>query len=65
LIDRRGLDDGDLMLAERLADDFETAGERRITKSPMAPAEPISTGFGTIRFFRVDEVRLRLGERCC
>jgi hypothetical protein len=36
LIDGRGLDRGDLVLAEALADDIKPAGQRGIAKGPLA-----------------------------
>ena len=64
VIDCRGLDESDLVLAERLADDLEPAGEGRVAKaSHRLSGSPAGNGGGE-RFFGVDEVRLRLCEGC-
>src|SRR6516165_8537485 len=63
LIDRSGLHDGDLVLAERLADDLEPAGEGRVAKAARRLSGSPACNGGGERFFWVDEVRLCLGER--
>ena len=40
LVHRRGLDGGNLMLAERLTYDIETAGQRGITEGSFLPTSP-------------------------
>ena len=63
LIDRRSLDAGELMLAERLADDLETGGQRRIAKTAdRLPGSCARNDCGK-RFFRVDEVPLASAQR--
>ena len=43
LVDRRGLYCGDLMLAQRFANDIESTRERGITKRLLSPGWPIRT----------------------
>src|ERR1700724_1663905 len=62
LIDCRGLDDGDLMLAQRLANNFEPARQGRVAEGALRLASSSRSDGGGERFFRVDEVRLRFGQ---
>ncbi len=63
LVDRGGLDGGDLVLAEALAHDVEPAGERGIAKRPLALARERRADDGAQGFLRVGELALRLGQR--
>jgi hypothetical protein len=64
LIDRRGLDRGDLVLAERLAHNIETARQRSIAEGLLCPIGITRSDGGRERFLRVDELDLRLGQSC-
>ena len=64
-IDRGGLNDSDLMLAEGFAHDLKPAGEGRIAKAARRLSGSPARNGGGEQFFRIDEVGLRLGERCC
>src|SRR5262249_23825680 len=62
LVDGRGLYRGDLVLTQRLAHDVDAARERRVAEAALPfpwPAAPDGCGQ---RFFRIDELGLRLGQ---
>ena len=60
---RGGLHGGDFVLAERLADDVEPAGERGITERPIGLSREPGPDGGGERFLRIGQFALRLGER--
>ena len=62
LVDGRGLDGGDLVLAEALADDIEPAGQRCIAEGPVALARERRADGGDQRLFRVGQLALGLGQ---
>jgi hypothetical protein len=64
LIDRRGLDGRDLVLAERLAHDIETACERGVAEQPLRSIGRFAFDRPDQRFLRIGKFNLRLGERC-
>ena len=45
LVDRRGLDRGDLVLAEALADDIKSAGQRGIAERPVRSRGETASGW--------------------
>ena len=62
LVDRGGLDRGDLMLTERLAHDVEAARQRGIAEGALPLPCPSGADRGGQRFFRIDQFGLRLGQ---
>ncbi len=62
LVDRGGLNRGDLMLAQGLAHDLKPAGERAHSGRFARPRAGSATDGGDQRLFRVGELGLRLGE---
>ena len=63
LIDRRGLDRGNLMLAQGLAHDVEAARQRRIAERPFGGSGAIGPDGRHQRFLRIDKFPLRFGQR--
>ena len=63
LVDGGGLHRGDFVLAERLARDFEPAGERRIAKLPCTPLPSLWLDRPGQRLLRIGEFGLRLSQR--
>jgi hypothetical protein len=62
LIDRRGLDGGDLVLAQRLAHNLETTREWCIAESPLLLPSPLGPNRRGQRLLRIDQLGLRLGQ---
>ena len=62
LVDRGGLDRGDLVLPQRLAHDVEAARQGRIAEAAIPLPWPPAADRGGQRFFRVDEFGLGLGQ---
>jgi hypothetical protein len=62
LVDSRGLDRRNLMLAEALANDIEPASEGCITERPTFLARKGRSNRRDQQFFRVAELTLRLGQ---
>jgi hypothetical protein len=64
LIDRRGLDRRDLMLAQGLAHDLEAACARGVAEQPLRGIAVLGLDRPYQRLFWIGELDLRLGERC-
>ena len=64
LVDRRGLDGRDLLLAQALAHNIKPAGERGIAEGPVALSGERRADGGTERLFRVGQLALGLGQGC-
>ena len=64
LIDGSGLNHGDLVLTQRLANNFEPIRQGRVAEGAFRLASSSGSDRRGERFFRVDEVRLRLGQGC-
>jgi hypothetical protein len=64
LVDCRGLDRGDLVLAQALADDIEAAGKRGVAECPVALARKWRADGGTEGLFLVAEFALGFGQGC-
>src|SRR5580704_17062241 len=62
LVDRRGLHGRDLVLAQRLADDVEPAGERGIAESAVTFLWRWRPDGCRQRLLRIGEFGLRFGE---
>ena len=62
-LDARRLNGGNLEFAQGFSYDFKPAGERRITEAAFRFAPSIQAYGGGKRFFRVDQLGLRLGQR--
>jgi hypothetical protein len=62
LVDRRGLHRRDLVLAQRLADDVEPAGERSITEGPVVLPREWGPYGGDQGLLRIGKLGLSLGE---
>src|SRR6476660_1526100 len=62
LVDRCRLNDCDLLLAQRLANDFEATGQGRVAEAAFGLACSSRRDGRGQRFFWVDEMRLRLGQ---
>src|ERR1700722_13092923 len=62
-VDCGRLDGRDLMAAERLAHDVETAGQSRVAKRLIVLPWMKAANGGDERLFRIGELRLRLGQR--
>src|ERR1035441_7436490 len=62
-LNARRLDGGNLEFAQGFSYDLKPAGERRITEAPFRLAPSIQANGGGKRFFRVDQLGLRLGQR--
>ncbi len=63
LVDRRGLNGGDLVLAQGPADDIEAARQGGIAEGAFSSLTKASgADRGGQRFFRIDELGLRLGK---
>ena len=63
LIDRRGLDSCDLMLAQGLAHDLKAAGERGIAEQPLRRMSVLGFDRTDQRLFRILKFDLCLGQR--
>src|SRR5262249_8612557 len=62
LIDRGRLQDGDLVLPQRLAHDVEPAGEWCMGEAALALPWPAGADGSRERLFRIDEFGLGLGQ---
>src|SRR5262249_17263891 len=59
LVECRGLDGGDLVLSECLADDLEAAGERSVAEGPICLACPHALDCRRQRLLGIDQFGLR------
>ena len=63
LVDRGGLDGGDLLLAQALADNIEAAGQGSIAEGSVPLAGELGPDGGAESFLRIGELRLRRWSR--
>jgi len=62
-IDRGGLHGCDFVLAERLADDIQAAGQRGVAERPLPLARPPGTNGCRFGVLRIDQLGLGFRER--